>query len=274
MISYFYQICRVQQISSLKNPLIKKIQSLNKKRGRESNHLFLVEGIREVELAIESGLHPTEMLFNHCWANDDLEAYAEKVECEKQFLLDEQVFEKISYRSSVPNVLATFSLFNTRLDNLKLPKNSIVLVLESIEKPGNLGAIFRTADAAGVDAIIIANANTDFYNPNVIRASLGTVFTVPFAICSNEACLQFLAENRFNIFSTYLEGAIPHFEVDMSKNTAIVMGSEAFGITNFWAENAHKCIKIPMLGKADSMNVSTATAVVVYEAVRQRNKKA
>ncbi len=167
--------------------------------------------------------------------------------------------------------LAFFTLLPTDLNRLELADNALVIVLEAIEKPGNMGAIFRTADAAGVDAILIADANTDFYNPNVIRASLGTVFTVPFAMASNEECYHYLSQRDFNIYSTYLEGAVPHFDVDMSLNTALVMGSEAFGITSFWIENTKQSIKIPMRGKADSMNVSTAAAVVVFEAIRQRS---
>lgn len=258
------------EISSVKNPTIKKVMALNKKKGRENYGQFFVEGIREIQLAIDSGMQPKEILFNPHWQEHELDAFRNTYERAHELSLTDEVFEKISYRSSVPNALATFPLLNTELANLKLTKNALVLVLEAIEKPGNMGAIFRTADAAGVDAIIIANANTDFYNPNVIRASLGTVFSVPFAICSNEECLAYLNASSFQVYSTYLEGAVNHFDVDMSQNTALVMGSEAFGITDFWVENASTCIKIPMRGKADSMNVSTAAAVVVYEAIRQR----
>lgn len=245
--------------------------ALNKKRGRTTYGQFLVEGIREIEMALESGLQPDEILFNHHWNDAERAAFQARLSGAKTFIVDDIVFDKISYRDSVANAVAVFPLFNTEIQSLTLPKIPLVLVLESIEKPGNLGAIFRTADAAGIDAIIITNANTDFYNPNVIRASLGTVFTVPFAISTNEVTLDFLKTNAFQVYSTYLEGAVPHFDVDMKKSTALVMGSEAFGITPFWIENATTCIKIPMHGKADSMNVSTAAAVVVYEAIRQRN---
>lgn len=244
--------------------------ALNKKRGRTTYGQFLVEGIREIEMAIDSGLQPDEILFNRHWQPDDLTKFQSKLTEAKSFVTDDIVFEKISYRDSVANAVAVFPLFNTELNSLKLPDNPLVLVLEAIEKPGNLGAIFRTADAAGVDAIIISNANTDFYNPNVIRASLGTVFSVPFAIASNEETLAFLQSNTFEIYSTYLAGSVPHFDVDMVKNTALVMGSEAFGISPFWIDNTSQCIKIPMRGKVDSMNVSTAAAVVIYEAIRQR----
>lgn len=260
----------MQVISSIKNPTIKKVMALNKKRGRLLHNQFLVEGIREIELALASGLFPDEILFNQHWRQQDLEDFTKKLGDAKPFIAEDVVFDKISYRDSVANAVAVFPLFDTDISTLQLPASSLVLVLEAIEKPGNMGAIFRTADAAGVNAIIISNANTDFYNPNVIRASLGTVFTVPFAIASNDECMDFLKARQFKVYSTYLEGAIPHFKVDMTDNTALVVGSEATGITSFWVENADQCIKIPMRGKSDSMNVSTATAVVVYEAIRQR----
>jgi TrmH family RNA methyltransferase len=260
----------VQPITSIKNPTIKKVLALGKKRGRNVHGQFLVEGIREIEMALESGLLPDEVMFNTHWTADNLTAFQERLQDAKQYELDDLVFEKISYRDSVANAVAVFPLFETSLDKLSLRENALVLILEAIEKPGNMGAIFRTADAAGVDAIIISNANTDFYNPNVIRASLGTIFSVPFAIASNDETLDYLNKQDYNIYSTYLAGSVSHFDVDMSLNTALVMGSEALGITDFWVDNATTCIKIPMQGKADSMNVSTAAAVVVYEAIRQR----
>lgn len=244
--------------------------ALNKKRGRTQHQQFFVEGIREIQVALESGLVPTEILYNSKWDVDQLTQFRGQLPQTQEYLLTDEVFEKISYRGSVANALACFRLFNTSLDQLNLKQSALVLVLEAIEKPGNMGAIFRTADAAGVDAILIANPNTDFYNPNVIRASLGTVFSVPFAIGTNEACLDFLKENNFQIYSTYLEASTPHYSVDMKGDTALVLGSEAFGISPFWIEHAHETIKIPMHGLADSMNVSTATAVTVFEAVRQR----
>ena len=257
-------------ITSVKNATIKKVMSLNKKRGRQEHKQFIVEGIREINMAIESGLHPIDVLLNKHWDLDARDGFIAELESSNIYELDDIVFEKISYRDSVANAVATFPLFETALSNLSLKQNPLVVVVEAIEKPGTLGAIFRTADAAGVDAIIIANANTDFYNPNVIRASLGAVFTVPFAIATNDETLAFLNEKEFMVYSTYLEGTTPHHSVDMTKSTALVMGSEAHGITPFWIEDNTNCIKIPMKGKADSMNVSTAAAVVIYEAVRQR----
>jgi RNA methyltransferase, TrmH family len=260
----------ITPITSVKNATIKKVMSLNKKRGRQEHMQFVVEGIREINMAIESGLQPIDIMFNKHWDAATLSDFIAGLDGANKYELDDIVFEKISYRDSVANAVATFPLFETSLSKLNLQQDSLVVVLESIEKPGNLGAIFRTADAAGVDAIIISNANTDFYNPNVIRASLGAVFTVPFAIATNDDTLSFLTERDFMIYSTYLEGSIAHHKVGMTKNTALVMGSEAHGISPFWVENNTSCIKIPMRGKADSMNVSTAAAVVIYEAVRQR----
>ncbi|MFT4523372.1 MAG: TrmH family RNA methyltransferase [Bacteroidia bacterium] len=261
----------MQEISSIKNPIVKKLQALHKKKGRLEHDQFLVEGIREIGLALESGAHIEEVFFNLYWNEADLIEFLKEYPKVKTYLLADEVFDKLSYRDSVANCLASCRLFDTDLKKLSLPPNALVLVLEAIEKPGNMGAIFRTADAAGADAVIIANANTDIYNPNVIRASLGSVFTVPFAIGSNKDVLHFLRKHQFKIYSTFLEGSIPHYSVDMkSQSTALVMGSEAFGITKFWQEESDAFIKIPMHGKVDSMNVSTAAAVVTYEAHRQR----
>ncbi len=160
-----------------------------------------------------------------------------------------------------------------QLAQIKLSAQPLVLVIESVEKPGNLGALLRTADAAGIDAVICCDTQTDFYNPNVIRSSIGSVFTNQIATATSEETIEWLKKNNIKIFCTYLEAAKPYNEIDFTQSSAIVMGTEATGISDLWVKNADANIIIPMKGKIDSMNVSTAAAVVIFEACRQRGFK-
>lgn len=180
------------------------------------------------------------------------------------------VFDKIAVRENSGGVLAVAEQKMHRLEDVKLGKNPLVLVLEAVEKPGNLGAMLRTADAAGVDAVICCDPNTDFYNPNVIRSSIGCVFSNQIASASSVDTLAWLKRNAIAIYSTYLEASHPYHETDFTKPCAIVMGTEATGLSELWIRNSTANIIIPMQGKIDSMNVSTAAAVVVFEARRQR----
>jgi TrmH family RNA methyltransferase len=183
------------------------------------------------------------------------------------------VFDKIAVRENSGGVLAVAEQKTHRLDEIKLKENPLVLVLESVEKPGNLGAILRTADAAGVDAVIICDPQTDFYNPNVIRSSIGCLFTVQTASASSEETLAWLKKNNIAVYCTYLKASQRYHLVDFKKPCAIVMGTEATGLSEVWVNASTANIIIPMQGAIDSMNVSTATAVVVFEAKRQRNFK-
>jgi TrmH family RNA methyltransferase len=159
------------------------------------------------------------------------------------------------------------------LENLALSKNPLLLILEAVEKPGNLGAVLRTADAAGIDAVIICDQLVDFYNPNVIRSSVGCVFTNQIASAPSEHAIEWLKKNKINVYCTYLKASKPYYEIDYTHPAAIVMGTESQGLSNKWIENAEANIIIPMRGKIDSMNVSTAAAVVIFEAARQRGFK-
>jgi RNA methyltransferase, TrmH family len=180
------------------------------------------------------------------------------------------VFDKIAVRENSGGIIAVAEMKPHRLDQIKLSKNPLVLVLESVEKPGNLGAILRTADAAGVDAVIICDPQTDFYNPNVVRSSLGCVFTKQIAAATSEETIQWLNQNNITIYCTYLKASKAYHETDYTKPSALVMGTEATGLSDVWIKNSNANIIIPMGGKIDSMNVSTATAVVIFEAKRQR----
>jgi TrmH family RNA methyltransferase len=184
-----------------------------------------------------------------------------------------EVFDKIAVRESSGGMIAVAEQKSHRLDGIKLGKNPLLLVLESVEKPGNLGAVLRTADAAGVDAVIICDPQTDFYNPNVIRSSVGCVFTKQIASATSEETISWLKKNNISIFCTYLQASKPYYETDFKAPSAIIMGTEATGLSDGWVKNATANIIIPMQGVIDSMNVSTAAAVVIFEALRQRGFK-
>ncbi len=257
-------------ISSPSNFLVKQCIRLDKKRERESSGLFLIEGLREIQLASKSGIVIQHLIFNSKWQEADRNLFEQEIPAQKYTQFSDEVFSKVSYRDSVANALAICVLNRREINDLVLPQNALVLILESLEKPGNIGAIFRSADAVGVDAIILANPVVDMFNANLIRSSLGSLFTVPSVKESNEVVHDWLRKHNFNIVATWLEASSDHFSADYSGNTAIVMGSEAFGISEFWQEKASQCVKIPMQGEVDSMNVSTAAAVMMYEAYRQR----
>ncbi len=187
------------------------------------------------------------------------------------FEVSRDVYNRIAYREDSGGVVALVKPREHNLQDLRFGKNPLILVIEGVEKPGNIGAIYRTADAAGISAIILCDPATDLYNPNTIRASLGCVFTMPTAICSSSQAIHWLKGNGIQILASDLKAATPYHKADYSKPTAIVMGTEATGITNLWVNAADANIIIPMRGAADSMNVSTATAVLVFEACRQRD---
>lgn len=261
----------MKEISSIQNATFKSVVKLDKKRNREKSNSFLIEGIREVQLAMQSGVEIRELIFNSKAIDEGIPEQFSASDQVVHYHFTDEIFSKIAYRDRVSNVVAIATIEPKDLSSLTESDPRLIVVLEAVEKPGNLGAIFRTCDAAGVDAVLISNQRTDIYHPNVIRASLGSIFSTPFYVCSNEEAEQFLSSNDFSVFTTYLEGSVPHSDVDMSGRTALVLGSEAEGVTEFWVHSAEKCIKIPMNGQVDSMNVSTAAAVVIYEAVRQQN---
>jgi RNA methyltransferase, TrmH family len=259
-------------ITSTQNPKVKNLIALEKPRERKKQCLFVVEGRKEISLALKAGYKIGNLFF--CEDIITRQELAELGTDEKLLIpVSQEVFEKIAIRESTGGVLAVAEQKTHRLDEIKLQKTPLVLILESVEKPGNLGAILRTADAAAVDAVIICDSQTDFYNPNVIRSSLGCLFTVPTASASSEETLKWLKDKNIKIYCTYLQASKPYHQVDYTQATAIVMGTEATGLSEVWVRASTENIIIPMQGAIDSMNVSTATAVVVFEAKRQRNFK-
>ena len=182
-----------------------------------------------------------------------------------------ELYEKIAYRGGTEGLIAEVKAKELSLGDLKMPERPLVVVLEGVEKPGNLGAVLRSADAAGADAVLICDPLTDLYNPNLIRASIGAVFTVPVACCSSEEAIKWLKDNHIKIYTAQLQDSSWYYDTDMRGGTAIVIGTEAMGLTAVWREAADAHIRIPMLGELDSLNASVSAAILLFEAVRQRN---
>jgi TrmH family RNA methyltransferase len=262
-------------ISSLQNPLIKNIGVLlEKARERRKQGLLVAEGLLEVGMALQAGYVVEHLLYDpRLTTAAQLQSLWKQQPAAKDKLIEvsSPVLEKIAYRANVPNVVAVLQSPQNALQDFTLPPKPIVLILEKVEKPGNLGAILRTADAAGVAAVLLCDPQTDWYNPNVIRASLGAVFTVPIFSASATEALAWLTQHKISILATHLEASYPYYDCDWSGSVALVMGTEAEGISDFWVQNATQRVIIPMHGKVDSMNVSVATAILLFEALRQRS---
>jgi len=255
-------------ITSKTNPKIKNIIKLEKASERREQNRILIEGRREIERAVACGFEVDTLFICQDIAKDGAAITARSVE-----EVSLEVFEKIAYREGSDGLLAVAIPKYADLQQFKpKKKNPLIIVLETVEKPGNLGAVMRTADAAGVDAVIIADPRTDLYNPNAIRASVGCIFSVPLFACSSEECIKWLKTNNITIYCTYLKASIDYLDADFKKASAIVMGTEATGISQQWVDAADQNIIIPMNGIADSLNVSVTTAIVTFEAIRQRRK--
>jgi TrmH family RNA methyltransferase len=262
-------------ITSLTNPRIKEVVKLRDHKARKESGLTVVEGVREVQCAHEADVKFKEVYFCRDFLAAAQEKQLAKVLSKKGAVIEEvsaEVFNKISYGERQEGVLAVCVAKNLDISEIKLKETAALLVIvEKAEKPGNLGAILRTCDAAGVDALIICDGKTDIYNPNVIRASLGTVFSVPVVQATNEKTLAFLKQNRITVCASSPNADLNYSYADFRKSVAIAMGSEEEGLSKFWFKSADHKVKIPMYGKADSLNLSVSTAILVYEAVRQRN---
>ena len=242
-------------ITSVQNARIKHVVALQQKSSlRREEGLFVVEGQREIE---------------HCKAC----GYEVVEEYIRDINVTSQVYEKMAYRGSTEGIIAVAKCKEHSLAKLQLNEKPLIVVLERVEKPGNLGAILRSAEAAGVDAVIVCDPLTDMYNPNLIRASIGGVFSVPTAVCTSQECIAFLKAHGIKILTAQLQDSYEYYDYDMTQGTAIVMGTESTGLTNQWREAADAHIRIPMLGRLDSLNVSVSAAILMYEAVRQRQCK-
>ncbi len=270
----------MKQISSLQNPLIKQILLLQEKsRERKKTGLFVIEGQREIQLAIKGDykiktlLYCPEITSEETIKNLNI-SFAEVIETSLE------VYKKIAYRTSTEGIVAISESKELHINSLNTPfdsaqstetKNQLILVAEAPEKPGNIGAILRTADAANVDAVIIANPKTDMYNPNIIRSSVGCVFTNTIATGNTSEIITYLKENNIDIYSAILQESVPYQTCDFTQNTAIVVGTESTGLSQEWRDNSKSNIHIPMQGEIDSMNVSVAAGILIFEAKRQRD---
>lgn len=257
-------------ITSLQNPKIKHIVKLREdKRQRQKDDLILVEGFDELTLALSCGLIPQTLLTAPELVTKQLNFSNADV-----LTLSRNVFEKISHRENPDGWLGIFPTPKTSLEQIKLSDPALVIVAESIEKPGNLGAILRTADAANVDAVLVCDPRVDIWNPNVIRASRGAVFTLPVVEINSDEAVTWLRSKKMRILSATPSADEVYSNVNMKESIAIAVGTEDKGLTDFWMQNADVKVQIPMLGKINSLNVSIATALIVYEVVRQRSLNA
>jgi TrmH family RNA methyltransferase len=257
---------------------VKQLVLLQQKSSeRRKTGLFVVEGQREIAHCAEVGYQIDslyccpELCMHHGDGLHDggLLPHQKSV---PMIQVTAAVYEKIAYRGSTEGLLAVVHGKTHTLDSLQLPADPIIVVLESVEKPGNLGAVLRTADAAHADAVIVCDPLTDLYNPNLIRSSIGAIFTVPCVACTSETCIAFLKARGIQILTAQLQDSRLYYDTDMRKGTAIVMGTESTGLTDVWRQAADAHIRIPMLGRLDSLNVSVSAAILLFEAVRQRNE--
>lgn len=255
-------------ISSPQNPKIKQVlRLLEKASERKSQNLTVVEGEREIELARKAGCRmQTIFRCNELYGNELSFAAPEN----SIFEISKTLFDKLAYRENRDGLLALIEPKKISLTEIRLSPNPLVIVLESVEKPGNLGAVLRTADAARADAVLVCDPQTDLYNPNVIRSSIGCLFSNQVVVCTSDEAIRWLREKRIRSYAAALTAKHFYHETDLSQPSAIVMGTEATGLSDKWLREADAQIKIPMRGQIDSLNVSTSTAILVFEAMRQR----
>jgi len=264
----------VQEITSSQNPRIKSASLLHQARQRQQQERFLVDGTREIGRALEAGW-PLEEVFS-C---DQLLTQPAARALRDQLLdagiplleITRPLIDKLAYgRRSEGIVAVARRLPLPPLDQLVCRPGMLLAILEAVEKPGNLGAIIRSADAAGIDGVILANRRTDPFNPNAIRASTGTVFGMPLYKASSEETLAWLGANDFQVLATQVDGSISYLEIDWRGRAAVILGEEVDGLSSCWSDPAVTPVAIPMRGRADSLNVSTTAAIIFYEALRQR----
>lgn len=259
----------MKQITSIQNPFIKSLVLLQEKaKNRKQTGTFLIEGVREISLAVKGKYEIETVLFFPEICN---ETQARKLAPNAELIeINKDIFQKLSYRETTEGVLAVAKSKSLQLSDLKLSATPLILVAEAPEKPGNIGALLRTADAANLDAVIIANPKSDLYNPNIVRSSVGCLFTNQIATATTAEIISFLKEKNINFYCATLQNSTSYHTQDFTKPTALVVGTEATGLTQEWRDAATQNIIIPMQGEIDSMNVSVAAAILIFEAKRQR----
>lgn len=264
------------QITSLQNPRIKEVVKLQKRPYRDEVGVLLVEGYREVKRMLDNQRQPQVLFYAPAFFRGGNEqalvdrsgqAGAELFECSAE------VFQKIAYRDRPEGLLALTDQVRGTLADLKLPSQPLLIVAESIEKPGNLGSLLRSADAAGVHGVIVCDRTTDINNPNVVRSSIGTLFSLPVVEASSEETLAWLKARGIRVLAATPHATQEYTEVDLTQGVALVVGTEQVGLSESWMSQADLQVRIPMLGQIDSLNVACATTILLYEAVRQRRPR-
>jgi TrmH family RNA methyltransferase len=262
-----------EKITSLQNPRIKQLVRLRDRRPRDEAGVFLVEGYREIRRALEKAVPLQELYFSADWflgENEPALIDQARTAGAQVFELSKDAFAKVAYRERPDGLLAVAPQWKRHLQDLALPPAPFVLVVEAIEKPGNLGTILRSADAAGVDAVVVCDPVTDIFNPNVVRSSTGVLFSVPVVVAESEPVRAWLRERRIRAVATTPAATALYTDTDLTGPLAIVMGSEQYGLSNDWLAESDAQVRIPMAGQADSLNVAMATIITLFEAVRQR----
>ena len=260
----------MKQITSVQNPFIKSLVQLQEKaKIRKQTGTFLIEGKREIELALKGNYVLETILFLPEIISEE---QINKLTNQQLNIIEisKDVYQKLAYRDSTEGIIAVAESKSLQLSDLELKENPLILVLESIEKPGNIGAMLRTADAANIDAVIIANPKSDIYNANNIRSSVGCVFTNQIAVCTTDEAIGYLKDNNIAIYSATLQNSNEYHKENYTSATALVVGTEATGVSQTFRDNSTQNIIIPMQGEIDSMNVSVAAAILLFEAKRQR----
>jgi TrmH family RNA methyltransferase len=266
----------IEKISSLQNPRVKELVRLRDRRPRDETGVFLVEGYREIRRALEKNVTLRELYYAPDWFLGENEpALIEQARAAgaQLFELSKDAFAKVAYRERPDGLLALAPQWRRLLDDLTLSASPLLLVVEAIEKPGNLGTILRSADAAGCDAVIVCDPVTDIFNPNVVRASTGVLFSVPLVIAESAQVFAWLRAKKIRAVATTPAAKTPYTSADLRGPLAVVMGSEQYGLSEFWLKNSDLPVSIPMAGQADSLNVAMATIITLFEAVRQRSSK-
>lgn len=265
-------ICEV--ISSAQNPKVKRLLELQQKsQERRRSGLFVVEGRREIERCLQQGYLVDTLFVCPEIMGQGARGEEQEMSCKRTFQVTADIYNKVAYRGGTEGMIAEVQAKQLSLGDLQLGAAPMIVVLERVEKPGNLGAVLRSADAAGMDAVIVCDPLTDLYHPNIIRSSTGAVFSMPCVACTSAECIEFLKAKGIQILTAQLQDSHLYYDTDMTRPTAIVMGTEATGLTDQWREAADAHIRIPMLGIADSLNVSVSAAILMFEAVRQRQAK-
>lgn len=265
----------MERITSTTNPRVKHLVRLRDRRHRDDDGVFVVEGYRAVRRMLDAGVHPQELYVSPEWFQgtneqaliDDARAHGADV-----IEMSREPFAKCAYRDRPDGLLAVVPQWKVGLADLELPAVPFLLVVEAIEKPGNLGTILRSADAAGIHAVLVCDQVTDMFNPNVVRSSTGVLFSMPVVVTSSDEVSAFLRAQNIRTVATTPDATLLYTDADLTGPIAVLMGSESFGLSQRWLGDADERVRIPMAGQADSLNVAMATIVTLFEAVRQRSR--